>query len=48
MAVVYMTGDSSGDWVREGVPTSVLLQKPFAMTEMIATVCNLLKPVDLR
>ena len=46
MAVVYMTGDSAGDWAREGVPTSVLLKKPFAMAQMIAAVCSLLKPVD--
>jgi DNA-binding response OmpR family regulator len=47
MAVVYMTGDSAGDWVKEGVPTSVLLQKPFAMAQMITAVCSLLNPVDL-
>jgi len=47
MAVVYMTGDSAGDWANEGVPTSVLLHQPFAMADIIAAVCSLLKPVDL-
>lgn len=29
MPVIYMTGDSAKEWVAQGVPNSVLLQKPF-------------------
>ena len=28
--VVYMTGANAGDWASQGVPNSILLQKPFA------------------
>ena len=30
IAVVYTTGDGAADWFAEGVPNSVMLQKPFA------------------
>ena len=42
MAVVYMTGDSAADWASEGVPSSVMLQKPFAMAQLITAVSSLL------
>ncbi|MET0373173.1 MAG: response regulator [Rhizorhabdus sp.] len=42
IAVVYMTGDSAADWASEGVPTSILVQKPFAMAQMITAVSSLL------
>ena len=42
MAVVYMTGDSAADWTSEGVPSSVMVQKPFAMAQLITAVSSLL------
>ncbi len=42
IAVVYMTGDSAFDWASEGVPTSVMVQKPFAIAQMITAVSSLL------
>jgi DNA-binding response OmpR family regulator len=42
MAVVYMTGDSAADWASEGVPSSVMVQKPFAMAQLITAVSSLL------
>lgn len=36
--VVYVTGDSARDWEREGVPNSVMLQKPFANSDLIAAL----------
>ena len=30
LPVVYMTGDSAGDWASRGVPNSVLITKPYA------------------
>lgn len=40
--VVYMTGDSGADWAAEGVPKSVLLQKPFAPAQAITAIATLL------
>lgn len=47
IAVVYVTGDSAGDWVAEGVPNSVLLQKPFAGAQVTTAISNLLNAVDI-
>lgn len=41
MAVVYMTGDSAADWASQGVPSSVMVQKPFAMAQLITAVSSL-------
>lgn len=45
MAVAYMTGDSAGDWVSEGVPTSIMLQKPFVAAQIVTTLAELLEAV---
>ncbi|MEA1072060.1 response regulator [Sphingomonas sp. LY160] len=42
MAVIYMTGDSAADWAAEGVPNSMLLQKPFATAQMTTAISTLL------
>lgn len=42
IAVVYMTGDSAGDWHREGVAHSVVMQKPFVMTRIVTALTDLL------
>ncbi|QDZ06843.1 response regulator [Sphingomonas panacisoli] len=47
VAVVYMTGDSAADWSAEGVPNSMLLQKPFATAQMITAVSTLLNVADV-
>lgn len=47
LAVVYMTGDSAADWTSEGVPKSVLLQKPFATAQMVTAISTLLNVVDV-
>ena len=39
--VVYMTGDSAADWPLQGVPGSLVVQKPFAMAQMV-TVLDIL------
>jgi CheY-like chemotaxis protein len=41
-SVVYITGDSSADWAVQGVPKSLLLQKPFALAQLITAVSSLL------
>lgn len=47
VAVVYMTGDSAADWTAEGVPNSVLLQKPFATAQVVTAVSTLLNVADV-
>jgi DNA-binding response OmpR family regulator len=40
--VVYMTGASAADWGANGVPNSVLIQKPFAPNQVVTAVSQLL------
>ena len=41
LPVVYMTGDSASNWVANGVPESVLLAKPFALSQLTAALTKL-------
>lgn len=34
-AVIYITGDSAKQWVANGVPNSILLEKPFSDGQLI-------------
>jgi DNA-binding response OmpR family regulator len=40
--VVYMTGGASDQWASQGVPNSILLQKPFAPAQLVTAVSQLL------
>lgn len=40
--VIYMTGASADEWAAQGVPNSILLQKPFAPAQLVTAVSNLL------
>jgi DNA-binding response OmpR family regulator len=40
--VVYMTGASGDQWTSQGVPNSILLQKPFAPAQLVTAVSQLL------
>jgi CheY-like chemotaxis protein len=42
LPVVYMTGDAAGEWGANGVPNSVLIQKPFAPAQVVTAVSQLL------
>ncbi|MCG2631056.1 response regulator [Bradyrhizobium sp. WYCCWR 13023] len=42
LAVIYMTGAAADDWPAEGVPGSILLQKPFAPAQLVTAVSQLL------
>ncbi|QPB22421.1 response regulator [Rhizobium sp. 007] len=51
MPVVYTSGDSSAEWASKGVPKSVMLQKPFALAQLVTAISQLLNessmaPVD--
>ncbi len=43
--VVYVTGDSGGDWTANGVPNSVLITKPFAPAQVVTAVSQLLNTI---
>ena len=40
--IIYMTGAAADDWASEGVPNSILLNKPFAPAQLVTAVANLL------
>lgn len=42
LAVVYITGDSAAHWSAQGVPRSLVLQKPFADAQVISAITGLL------
>jgi CheY-like chemotaxis protein len=42
LAVVYITGDSAAEWSAQGVPRSLVLQKPFADAQAISAITGLL------
>lgn len=42
LPVVYMTADSAGEWSAQGVPNSILVQKPFAVAQVITAISSLL------
>jgi CheY-like chemotaxis protein len=44
--VVYMSGDSAADWSAQGVPNSVVLQKPFASAQLVTAISALLTESD--
>jgi CheY-like chemotaxis protein len=42
MPVVYMTGSEGKDWPALGVPNSILISKPFAPSQVLTAVAQLL------
>lgn len=42
LPIVYVTGDSALSWSEEGVPNSLLLQKPFDRTQLEGAIETLL------
>lgn len=42
VAVVYITGDSAAEWPAQGVPNSMVLQKPFADAQLLSAITTLL------
>lgn len=46
--VVYVSGDSAADWAVEGVPNSLMLEKPFANAQLVAAITTLLNEAAAR
>ena len=44
IAVVYITGDSAGDWPDKGVSNSIIIQKPFQDAQVLTAITKLLNP----
>ncbi|MGN8000952.1 response regulator [Sphingomonas sp. 22176] len=42
MPVVYMTAESAEEWSAQGVPKSILVQKPFAPAQLLAAISTLI------
>jgi DNA-binding response OmpR family regulator len=40
--VIYMTGVAADQWASQGVPGSILLEKPFAPAQLITAISQLL------
>jgi DNA-binding response OmpR family regulator len=47
MPVVYVTADSGAEWTAHGVPNSLLIQKPYAPTQLIAAISGLLNQASM-
>jgi DNA-binding response OmpR family regulator len=43
--VVYITGAAANDWASQGVPNSILLEKPFAPAQLVTALSQLLNDV---
>ncbi len=42
LPVIYTTGASAHDWASKGVPNSQLIRKPFAMTQVLTALAQLI------
>ena len=42
IAVLYVTGDSVAEWTSEGVPNSLIMQKPYAEAQLMTAIASLL------
>ena len=40
--IIYMTGAAAAEWPSKGVPNSILLNKPFALAQLVTAVSQLL------
>jgi two-component system cell cycle response regulator CpdR len=46
LPVIYMTGDSAADWPVQGVPRSKVVQKPFAVAQIVTALSAMTTQVD--
>ncbi len=47
LPVLYMSGDSAAEWSAQGVPGSLMLQKPFAPAQIVTAVASLINHAEL-
>ena len=46
LPVVYTTGDSAAQWAAKGVPDSLVVQKPYAVAQLLTAVSTLMTKAD--
>ena len=46
MPVVYTTADSADEWPAQGVPKSVVVQKPYAGAQLLTAISSLITKAD--
>ncbi len=46
LPIVYTTGDSAIDWSAQGVPKSVVVQKPYAGAQLLTALSTLVTAAD--
>lgn len=46
LPVIYTTADSAAEWAAEGVPKSVVVQKPYAEAQVITAISELMNTRD--
>jgi DNA-binding response OmpR family regulator len=46
MPIIYMSGDSAQDWSSKGVPSSLMIAKPFAPAQLITAISTLIAGTD--
>jgi DNA-binding response OmpR family regulator len=45
MLIIYMSGDSGADWSSKGVPNSLMIQKPYALAQVVTAISQLINAV---
>jgi CheY-like chemotaxis protein len=46
LPVVYTTADSASEWPAQGVPNSVVIQKPYAGAQLLTAISTLITAAD--
>lgn len=46
MPVVYVSGDSAGEWASQGVPNSIMIAKPYAFAQVVTALSTLMNAPD--
>jgi len=46
LPLIYTTGDSAADWAAQGVPNSLVVQKPYAGAQLLTAISTLLTAAD--
>ena len=44
--VVYVSGDSAGEWAAQGVPNSIMIPKPYAFVQLATALATLMNSPD--
>jgi DNA-binding response OmpR family regulator len=47
MPIIYMSGDGADEWAANGVPSSVMLAKPFAPAQLVTAISHLINAADM-